>query len=63
MQASLVKGRAAAEGLVVVNQRFVNATLIQVFLEVQSGAPPGAYSVSLADGQGSTNPARFEVAK
>jgi serine/threonine protein kinase len=63
MQASLVKGRGPAEGLVVVNQRFVNATLIQVFLEVESGASPGTYSLALADGQGSTNAARFEVAK
>jgi serine/threonine protein kinase len=63
MQASLAKGRAPADALRVVNQRFVNSTLIQVFVEVDAGAPPGAYALSLADGQGATNGARFEVAK
>jgi hypothetical protein len=63
MQASLARGRAPADALRVVNQRFVNTTLIQVFVEVDAGAPAGAYALSLADGQGTTNGARFEVAK
>jgi len=61
MQASLFKGRSSAEGLRVVGRRFVNASLIQVFVEVEAGTPSGTYAVSLSDEQGTTNAIRFEV--
>jgi serine/threonine-protein kinase len=61
MQAMLSRGRAAAEGLSVVGRRYVNATLIEIFVEVEPGAPPGTYTLSMGDGEGTTNGVRFEV--
>ena len=61
MQAMLSRGRAAADGLSVVGRRYVNATLIEIFVEVEPGAPAGTYALSMGDGEGTTNSVRFEV--
>jgi eukaryotic-like serine/threonine-protein kinase len=61
MQAMLSKGRAAADGLSVVGRRYVNSTLIEVFLVIEPGAPAGTYTLALGDGEGTTNSVRFEV--
>jgi serine/threonine protein kinase len=57
----LLKGRAPAEGIRVLSQRFVNPTLIQVFFEVDADAATGSYTLSLGDGAGESNGVRFEV--
>lgn len=61
--AALLRNGRPAEGVRVVGQRFVNATLVQVFVEVDAQAAPGPYSVLLSDGQNVTNAVRFDVAK
>jgi hypothetical protein len=59
---TLSKGKAAAPGLTVTGLRYVNESLVQVFIEVAADAPAGAYAIILTDGQGeSTNPLRFDV--
>jgi hypothetical protein len=61
MQAMLTKGRGSADGLSVVGRRYVNATLIEIFVEVEPGAATGTYALALGDGEGTTNTVRFEV--
>jgi hypothetical protein len=61
--AALLRGGRPAEGVRVLQQRFVNPTLVQVFIEVDAQAAPGPYAVLLSDGQSVTNAARFDVAK
>ncbi len=63
LAALLLRGGRAAEGIRVVQQRFVNPTLLQVFIEVDAEAAPGSYAVLLSDGQTVTNAVRFDVAK
>jgi hypothetical protein len=59
---TLSRGKAAAPGLTVTGLRFVNDTLIQVFVQVAGDAPAGAYALVLIDATGlSTNPLRFDV--
>ena len=59
---TLSKGKAAAPGLTVTGLRYVNESLVQVFIQVAADAPAGAYAIILTDGQGeSTNPLRFDV--
>lgn len=57
----LLKGRAPADGIRVLSQRFVNPTLIQVFFEVDAAASTGSYTLSLGDAAGESNEVRFEV--
>jgi hypothetical protein len=61
MQVTLFKGRAFADGLRIVGRRYVNPTLIQVFIETEPGLASGTYALTLGDDQGSTNNLRFEV--
>jgi hypothetical protein len=61
--AALLRNGRPAEGVRVLQQRFVNPTLVQVFIEVDAQATPGAYSLLLSDGQNVTNAVRFDVAK
>lgn len=61
--AALLRGGRPAEGVRVVQQRVVNPTLAQIFIEVDAQAAPGAYSLLLSDGQSVTNAIRFDVAK
>jgi serine/threonine-protein kinase len=61
--AALLRNGRPAEGVRVLQQRFVNPTLVQVFIEVDAQAAPGPYSLLLSDGQNVTNAARFDVAK
>lgn len=61
--AALLRGGRPAEGLRVLQQRFVNANLVQVFIEVDASAAAGAYAVVLSDGQNVTNAVRVDVAK
>jgi serine/threonine-protein kinase len=56
------KGGVASD-LRVARQRFVNDTLIQVFIEVPASAAPGQYGIVLSDGSASTNTLRLDVAK
>jgi serine/threonine protein kinase len=63
LSATLLKGKGPAAGLRVARSRFVNDTLIQVFIEVDPSAAPGQYAVVLAEGGNSTNTLRFDVAK
>ncbi len=59
---TLSKGKAAPSGLTVTGLRYVNETLIQIFIQVAADAPAGAYAVLLTDARGqSTNPLRFDV--
>jgi len=59
---TLSRGKAAAPGLTVTGLRFVNDTLIQVFVQVAADAPAGAYALVLTDAKGlATNPLRFDV--
>lgn len=60
---TLLKGKGPAAGLRVARSRFVNDTLIHVFIEVDLSAAPGQYAVVLAEGGNSTNTLRFDVAK
>lgn len=58
----ILKGKAIPAGLTVTGARYVNETLLQVFVMVDAATPAGAYSMVLIDGQGvSTNPLRFDV--
>lgn len=58
----LLKGKAIPAGLTVTGARYVNDTLLQVFVQVDAATPAGAYSMVLVDGQGlSTNALRFDV--
>jgi serine/threonine protein kinase len=57
----LLKGKTPADGIRVLSQRYVNPTLIQVFFEVDAGAPTGSYTLSLGDAAGVSNAVRFEV--
>jgi eukaryotic-like serine/threonine-protein kinase len=61
MQPTLLRGRAPAEGLRIVSQRFVNTTLIQIFFEADGAAPTGTYTLSLGDERGASNSVRFDV--
>jgi hypothetical protein len=63
LAAALLRGGRPAEGLRVLQQRFVNATLVQVFIEVDAQATPGPHTLLLSDGQSVTNATRFDVAK
>ena len=59
---TLLKGKAIPAGLTVTGARYVNDSLIQVFVLVDAATPAGAYSILLTDGQGqSTNALRFDV--
>jgi len=61
--AALLRNGRPAEAARVLQQRFVNPTLVQVFIEVDAQATPGPYSLLLSDGQNVTNAVRFDVAK
>jgi hypothetical protein len=53
-----------ATGISVTKVRFVNGGLLQILLQVDAGAPTGAFTVVLVDGQGQeTNPLAMEIAK
>ncbi len=59
---TLSKGKAAASGLSVTGLRYVNESLIQVFIQVAADAPAGAYAIVLTDARAeSTNSLRFDV--
>jgi serine/threonine-protein kinase len=63
-QVSFLKVKEAPTGLTVVRQRLVSPTLIQVLVKVDERAAPGAYGMTLSDGQGQfTNTLAFSVQK
>jgi hypothetical protein len=63
-QARISRPKEAVKGVEVMRQRYVNATLMQVLLHVDAGAPTGGYFLSLVDGTGAATNARpFEVGK
>jgi hypothetical protein len=63
LSAALLRGGRPAEGVRVVQQRFVNSTLLQVFIEVDAQAASGGYAVLLSDGMNVTNSVRVDVAR
>jgi hypothetical protein len=63
-QARISRPKEAVKGVEVMRQRYVNATLLQVLLHVDAGAPTGGYFLSLVDGTGAATNARpFEIGK
>jgi hypothetical protein len=64
LRAIVFRGREIPTAIAVVRQRLVNPGLMQVGLQVDEAAAPGAYSIGLTDAQGRTsNTLKFEVAK
>lgn len=61
--AALLRGGRPADGLRAREHRFVSASLVQVFIEVDAGAAAGSYDLILSDGTSVTNAVRFDVAK
>jgi eukaryotic-like serine/threonine-protein kinase len=61
LQPSVTKGKGSADGIRVINQRFVNATLMQIFFEVDAAAATGTYTIILADATGASNAVRLEI--
>jgi hypothetical protein len=60
----VLKGRDVAAGVTVINQRFVNPTLVQVMVKIDDSAAAGTYQVLLVDAQGqATSPRPLEVTK
>jgi len=63
-QARIVRVKEAVTGVSVVRQKWVDATLIKVLVNIETGATPGAYAVALVDDQGTqTNGLNFTVSK
>jgi hypothetical protein len=63
-QARISRPKEAVKGVEVMRQRYVNATLMQVLLHVDAGAPTGGYFLSLVDATGgATNARPFEIGK
>jgi hypothetical protein len=63
-RAVVFRGKEIPTSVAVVRQRFVNAGLMQVGLQVDEAAVTGAYTLALTDSQGKTsNAIKFEVTK
>jgi hypothetical protein len=63
-QARIVKVKENTDGISVARQKYVDATLIKVLLNLNPNVPPGAYAVTLSDGAGGmTNTLSFTVVK
>jgi serine/threonine-protein kinase len=61
MRATFRRGRSDAEGLRVVGKRFVDPTLLQLFIEVDAAEATGGHSLLLEDEFGETAAVRFDV--
>jgi cytoskeletal protein RodZ len=63
-QARIMRVKEAVTGVSVVRQKWVDATLIKVLVNIETSATPGLYGVALVDAGGaSTNGLNFTVAK
>jgi hypothetical protein len=63
-QARIMRVKEAVTGVSVVRQKWVDATLIKVLVNIETNATPGLYGVALVDAGGtSTNGLNFTVAK
>ena len=64
LRARVLPLREAPRGISVVRQKWVNAGLVTVLLELQDTVAPGAYAVALEDANGrQTRPLQFTVTK
>jgi hypothetical protein len=63
-RAQVLRGGALAPGIVVAGQRYVDAGLVRLILDIGDAAVPGTYQVLLVDGGGqATNARPLEVTK
>lgn len=63
-RAQVLRGGGLAPGIVVAGQRYVDAGLVRLILEIGEAAVPGTYQVLLVDGGGqATNARPLEVTK
>jgi hypothetical protein len=65
LQARIVAVREVPRGISVARQKWVNANLMTVLLELEGTVAPGAYAVALEDPSGGrlTKPLQFTVTK
>ena len=64
LRVSVLPLKGAPRGISVVRQKWSNANLVSVLLELDNSVAPGPYSVALEDGSGNrTNPLTITITK
>lgn len=64
LRARILPIRESPRGIVVVRQKWVNPTLVNVLIELDAGVKPGAYGIALEDSEGrQTKPLTFTVTR
>jgi hypothetical protein len=64
LTATVLKIKDAPNGISILRQKLVNATLVQIVVKVEETTAPGPYGLSMADSRGVfSNSLSFTVAK